>query len=385
MKILKLILATVVVLVLAVAADMFWRHQGGEETVAATGDAPQQGGQAPQAMPVPTAGVVKKTIPLFLDYSARTEAVKSVALQAKVGGFVVEQLFPDGSDVKAGDLLYRLDPRDYQAALDQTKAAVARDEAAAEYAKATAERSTSLVKSGSLAKDTFDERESTRRQSESALAVSRAAEQAAELNLSYTEIRAPFDGRLGRNQAPVGTLIAASGGTLNTLVQLSPIYVTFNPSERDLGEIAAARAAGTVSVEVSLPGDGKTTYAGELTFIDNAIDPQTGTITARATIENADLSLLPGQYVRARLKVKDEPDVLMVPQAAVGSSQLGKFVYVVGKDGTVQRKDIQLGTAEGELVAATGVEESDQIITGNLQKIGVGMPVQPLPASVASK
>ncbi|RVD55755.1 efflux RND transporter periplasmic adaptor subunit, partial [Mesorhizobium sp. M7A.F.Ca.ET.027.03.2.1] len=203
--------------------------------------------------------------------------------------------------------------------------------------------------------------------------------------LSYAEIRAPFAGRLGRNQASVGTLVSVAGTVLNTLVQLDPIYVTFNPSETDLAEIEQARANGPIEVEVLLPGQTEASQKGELTFIDNSVDRSTGTITARATIGNGKFTLLPGQYVRVRLHVREQADALMVPQTALGSSQLGKYLYVVGKDNTVDQRLVSLGpTSGGQVAILSGVAEGDQVITGNLQKIGPGAPVSPIPEKPAT-
>jgi multidrug efflux system membrane fusion protein len=345
------------------------------------------GATAPQpamrAMPVPVTSVVKKSLPITLDYSARTEAVARTMLQAKVSGYLLAQLAPDGSDVKAGDVLYRIDSRDYDLALEQAKAQLERNTASLDYLKSSLDRGTDLAKSGFLSKDTYDQRTSAVRQAESALLIDRAAIKTAELNRAYTEIRAPFSGRLGRNQASVGTLVGNGGTVLNSLVQIDPVYVAFSPSETDLALIQKARANGEVPVEVMVAGG--TRHSGALTFLDNAVDPATGTIQARATIRNGDGSLLPGQYVRIRVLVGDQPDTLMVPQVALGSSQLGKFVYVVGEGTKVEMRPVQAGRTDGDFVAIlSGLAESDQVISGNLQKIGPGMPVQPIPKAVAA-
>ncbi|MER9102912.1 MULTISPECIES: efflux RND transporter periplasmic adaptor subunit [unclassified Mesorhizobium] len=336
-------------------------------------------------MPVPVVSVVKKTIPIYLDYAARTEPIRSITLQARIPGYLQEQTAADGVDVRQGDLLYKISPDDFQAALDQAKAQVQRDTATLDYARSNLGRGTELAKSGYLAKDGFDQRTSTLREAQASLAVNQAAVRTAELNLGYAEIRAPFGGRLGRNQASVGTLVSVAGTVLNTLVQLDPIYVTFNPSETDLAEIEQARANGPIEVEVLLPGQTEASQKGELTFIDNSIDRSTGTITARATIGNGKFTLLPGQYVRVRLHVREQADALMVPQTALGSSQLGKYLYVVGKGNTVDQRLVSLGPTSGDQVAIlSGVAEGDQVITGNLQKIGPGAPVSPIPEKPAT-
>jgi multidrug efflux system membrane fusion protein len=335
---------------------------------------------AMMAMPVPVVKVVKKNLPIYLDYPGRVEAIRGISLQARVPGYIDAQPAADGVDVKAGDLLYRIDPRDLQAAVDQARAQVQRDEASLEYAKANFSRGEELLKSGYVAKDAFDQRSSTMRMAEAALAVDQAALAAATLNLGYTEIRAPFDGRLGRNLAAKGALVGPATGALNTLVQLDPVYVTFNPSESELGQIAATRAKGKVEAEVSTPGEPSLVRHGELSFLDNAIDRSTGTIVARVTIQNPDFALLPGQYVRVRLLIRDEPDALMAPVSALGSSQMGKFVYVVGQDDKAELRPLVLGPGEGALVSVVkGVREGERVIVGNLQKIGPGSPVQALP------
>ena len=333
------------------------------------------------AMPVPVVSVVKKTLPIYLEYPGRIESIRSIALQARASGYIESQLTPDGADVKTGDLLYQIDPRDLQAAFDLATAQAQRDQASLEYAKANFGRGEELVKSGFVTKDAYDQRASTMHQAEAALVADRAAIETAKLNLSYAEITAPFSGRLGRNQAAKGALVGPASGPLNTLVQLDPIYVTFNPSESDLVEITHARAAGDIGAEISLTDDkSDSVHKGELTFLDNVVDKATGTIAARVTIANPDFTLLPGQYVRVRLHIRDEPDAFMAPQTALGSNQMGKFVYVVGAGDKAEQRLLTLGPMDGDLVSVTkGLSEGDRVIVGNLQKIGPGSPVKPLP------
>ena len=332
------------------------------------------------AMPVPVVPVVKKTLPIYLDYPGRIESIRSIALQARVSGYIEAQLAADGADVKSGDLLYQIDQRDLQAALDQANAQAQRDQASLEYAKANFGRGEELVKSGFVTKDAYDQRASSMHQAEAALVLDHAAIEAAKLNLGYTEIRAPFAGRLGRNQAAKGALVGPASGALNTLVELDPIYVAFNPSESDLVEITTARAAGQSRRRDLARGQTDTIRKGELTFLDNTVDKATGTIAARVTIANPDFALLPGQYVRVRLHIRDEPDAFMAPQTALGSNQMGKFVYVVGAGDKAEQRLLTLGPMDGDLVSVTkGLSEGERVIVGNLQKIGPGSPVKPLP------
>jgi membrane fusion protein, multidrug efflux system len=373
----KILLGSTALLgVVAIAA--FTLHENGPATASAAA------ASGPPAMPVPVTTVERRTLPVYLDYAARTESIREVSLQAKVSGYIQAQPTDDGADVKEGDLLYKIDDRDYRAALDQAKAQAQRDQAALAYAQSNFKRGDDLVKTGFLAKDNYDQRASTLGQSEASVSQDGATVHTAEINLAYTEIRAPFTGRLGRNRAPVGTLVGGSGLTLNTLVQLDPIYVTFNPSERELSTIATAREAGPVTTEITLPDDSKAHYSGTLTFIDNAVNQATGTITARATVANPKFTLLPGQYVRIHVHVRDEPDAMLVPQIAIGSSQLGKYVFVVGADGKAEQKLVTLGPAEGDKISVTGLAADDKVIVGNLQKIGPGSPVTPLPPQPAA-
>jgi membrane fusion protein, multidrug efflux system len=338
---------------------------------------PAVGARPENALSVPVKTVVKKTVPTFLDYVGTTEAIRSVTLQAKVTGYLSRQAASDGADVKQGDLLYALDRRDYQAALDQAKAQGERDSAALDYARSSQGRNATLNKQGWVSHDTYDQVTSSMHQAEAAVAIDRALLQTAENNLDYTEIRAPFDGRLGRSQVHEGALVTVAGTSFNTVVQLDPIYATFNPSETDLDRISKAAAGGAVDAEILLSRDTRARLHGKLSFLDNSVDRATGTITARVTLDNPQRTVLPGQYVRVRLHVGDIDDALLVPQAAVGSSQIGKFVYVVGPDNKAEQRYVSLGPTDGDLIVVTkGVNAADRVIVGNLQRLGPGTLVE---------
>jgi membrane fusion protein, multidrug efflux system len=327
------------------------------------------------AMPVQVVPVVQRTVPVYLDFVGTTEAIRSITLEAQVTGYLDSQAVPDGADVRQGELVYQIDPRNYQAALDQATAQARRDAAAYAYAQANDRRNTTLNKQGWVSNDTFDQSTSSFRQTQATLAADAAAIEAAKLNLGWTEIRAPFAGRFGRSLVHEGTLISAAGTQLNTLVQLDPIYATFNPSETDLALLGRYRTGTTIPAEVTVPDDGGKRYKGQLTFLNNTVDGSTGTIVARATIANPDHTLLPGEFVHVHLLVADQPDTLLVPQVALGSSQFGKYVYVAEQGKAVQRM-VSIGATYGDLVVINkGVTAHDAVIVGNLQKIAPGAPV----------
>jgi membrane fusion protein, multidrug efflux system len=365
----------------AMAAALAFVVLGGNAERSANAAAASQEKQSP-GLRVPVAAVVKKPVPIYLEYVATAEAIRSVNLQAKVTGYLLARGAADGADVKEGELLYRIDSRDYQTVLDQAKAQAQRDAAQREYAQSTASRNEVLSKKDIVSIAVYQQSTSLLHQAEAAIVGDRAAIEAAQLNLGYTEIRAPFAGRLGRSLVHEGALISAAGTQLNSLVQLDPIYVSFNPPETDLPAIVKAQVAGPVAAEVMIGDDPTPRFSGTLMFLDNTVDRTTGSITARATVSNPMQSLLPGQYARVRLHVGDQPNALLVPQVAVGSTQLGRFVYVIGNDHKAEQRIVTLGRTVGELVVVEkGLSEGESVIVGNLQKIGPGAPVFPEPAA----
>ena len=358
---------------------------GGKITAADAAQQAQPAGGMPPAMPVPVDVVAKTTVPVYLDYVGTTEAVRQVTLQAKVSGYILSRGAIDGADVKEGDTLYKIDSADYQAALDQVRAKQQGDMALLGYAKASQKRNADLSAQGVVAKDTNDEKTGLLGQAQGTLAEDAAAIRTAQLNLGYTDIKAPFEGRLGKSLVHEGALITPQQTELNTLVQLSPIYATFNPTEADLALIEKYRAVGDLTIDLFVGHEATARYSGKLTFLDNAVDRTTGTITARATIDNPMKELLPGQFVKVRVHLTDQPDALLVPQVALNSSQLGQFVYVIGEKGTAEQRFIETGATIGDrIVINKGLKDGDKVITGNLQKLGPGSPVQALPQTASA-
>jgi multidrug efflux system membrane fusion protein len=364
-------------LAIAAALSALLLASGGA-TRRAAGDPSPAGAQI--AIEVPVTPVAVETVPVYLEYAGTTDAIRTVTLQAQVTGYLVKRVVPDGADVTQGELLYQIDPRSYQAALDLALAQADKDAAALEYATASHRRNAVMSETGDVSIDTLQQSASTEHQDKAALAADRAAIETARLNLGYTEIRAPFAGRLSLSQVHEGALISTAGTQLNTLVQLDPIYATFNPPDTDLPEIQKDQTRGAIPAEVILGQGATPQYRGKLTFLDNSIVRGTGTITARATIENPQHTLLPGQFVRVRLHVADRPDTLLVPQVAVGSNQLGKYVYVVGRDDRLDQRYVTLGADYGPLVAVgKGLAKGESVVVGNLLKVGPGTAVKPVP------
>ncbi len=339
-------------------------------------DQPHPQAQAQPPMPVPVMIVAPRTVPVYRSFPATTEAMRSVTIQARVTGYLVAQEAKDGADVADGALLYRIDARDYQAALAQALGQRDQSIASLSYARVSQGRNQTLARAGWTSQDTSDQATSTFRQGQASVATSTAALQQAALNLSRTEITAPFAGRISRSQVFEGSLISVAGATLNTLVQLDPIYVSLNPAEADLVAINRTQARGPIETAVSV-GGGAPDHAGPLTFIDNQVDRTTGTILVRATIANPDHALLPGQYVTARLHLGDRDGALLVPQDAVGASQIGRTVMVVGADSKAEQRVVKLGDTYDDMIVVTdGLKVGDRVITGQLQKLRPGVPVQ---------
>ena len=360
-------LVAALVLVLAGSGSAWWFM----------GRPAQQAKVVPAPMQVPVITVKASVVPIYRSFPARMQAMRTVTIQARVTGYLVQQAAPDGADVTEGALLYRIDAKDYQAAFIQAQAQLAGANANLRYARVSNGRNQALARDGWVSRDTADATTSAFNQGRASVANSHAALDESALSLSRTEIRAPFAGRIGESQVFQGSLISVAGATLNTLVQLDPIYVSFNPAEPNLVAIVREQARAPIQTSVAV-GDGGLNHTGSLSFIDNQVSQSTGTILVRATIANPDHDLLPGQYATARLHLGDLQGALLVPQEAVGASQIGRTILVVVPGDKVEQRIVTLGDNYGEnVVAVTGLKAGDRVITGQLQKLKPGMLVRP--------
>jgi membrane fusion protein, multidrug efflux system len=339
---------------------------------------------------VTVAEVVQETIPIYLNYVGNTQSVRSVDIGARVEGFLIERAFEDGSDVKEGDLLFVIDPREFQAQLDNAIAQLAKDDAALKYAREQVKRYKPLVDKDFITRDQFDQYVTDVEEAKAAVEADRAAVRLAELNLSYCRMYAPFDGRIGQRQVDVGNVVGVEAGfgeitKLATLVQLDPIYVYFSPSERDLPEILRKREDGELKVSIVLPDESVHPHGGVVDFVNNTVDLSTSTILMRAIVPNPEKKLLPGQFAHVRLRLKVQPNALLVPEQAVGEAQGGSYVYVVSDENKVEDRSVELGTTyNGKREITKGVILGERVIIDGLQKVRPGITVTPKLASTNS-
>jgi membrane fusion protein, multidrug efflux system len=343
---------------------------------------------APPPPPVTVAHPLQKTITEWDEYTGRFVAVESVEVRARVSGFIDSVNFKEGQIVKQGDLLFVIDQRPFRLAVEQAKADVERAQAKLEIASLDVQRATPLVRSQSLTEREFDTRKATERDAAGQVASAQAALKEAELNLEWTQVRAPIGGRISDKRVDAGNLITGgqSGSTLLTvIVSIDPIHFVFDGSEVDfLHYVRLAAAGGRPSsrdvqnpVSVRLADETEYLHQGHMNFVDNVINPKTGTIRGRAVFDNKDGLLTPGFFGRVRL-FGGEHEALLVPDAAIASDQSSKIVFTVADDGTVGTKLVDLGPiVEGLRVIRSGLTAGDRIVIDGVQRARPGQKVKP--------
>ena len=334
--------------------------------------------KGPPSVPVTVATVAKEIVSVQLAAIGNVEAYSTVALKARVDGQIVEVNFKEGAPVKKGEVLFRIDPRPYDAALRQAQANALRDAAARDQARSQERRYQELLEKNFVSKEAYAQ---IRTNAETAAAVAKASEAALEqarLNLEYCTIRSPLEGFVGKVLLQAGNLVKAND--VNPLVvinQVRPIYVNFAVPEQSLPEVRKRMADAPLEVEV-LPADPKQSHPkGRLIFVDNAVDPSTGTIRLRAQFTNEDAALWPGQFVNVSVRLYDELDALIIPSTAVQSGPEGPYVYVVSEEMTAELRRISVRRTEGErTIVANGVAPGERVVTRGQLRLGPKVRVQ---------
>jgi membrane fusion protein, multidrug efflux system len=333
--------------------------------------------KGPPAVPVTVAAVLQETVPIRLQAVGNVEAFSTVALKARVDGQIVAVNFREGDPVKKGEILFRIDPRPYEAALRQAEANALRDAAARDQARSQDRRYQELLEKNFVSKEAYAQ---IRTNAETAAATARASQAALEnarLNFEYCTIPSPLDGYVGKVLLQAGNMVRANDANpLVVINQVRPIYVNFAVPERNLPEVRKYRAAGPLTVE-TLPDPGAPPVQGKLIFVDNAVDPSTGTIRLRAQFENADAALWPGQFVNVSLRLAEQADAILVPSTAVQNGPAGQYVYVVGPDLVADLRKITVLRTDGErTIVATGLQKGERVVTRGQLRLGPKTRVQ---------
>lgn len=341
-------------------------------------------------MPPPEVGVVTITpgqLALTSELPGRLEALRTADVRARVSGIVLERSFREGSDVRAGDVLYRIDAAPYRAAYDSARAAVARAEAAQLEARLREERAQSLIGKKMISQQDFDSALANARATQADVQAAKSALEAARLNLDYATVRAPIAGRIGRALVTEGALVGQGEATPLALIQqIHPLYVNFTQSSTELLRLRKALEAGQLKgvgkqAEVQVVMEDGTVYphAGKLLFSDLAVDPATGTVALRAEVPNPDGFLLPGMFVRVRVQQAVAEQGITVPQRGVQRGPQGAFVMLV-RDGKVEVQPVTTGAAQGDVwVITDGLKGGEQVIVEGLQKVKPGAPAKAVP------
>jgi RND family efflux transporter MFP subunit len=344
-----------------------------------------RGGESGSAPPLPvtTAEAQEAQIPVYLEHVGTTEAVSTIEVRARVRGVLEKVLFKEGAEVAKDELLFVIEQKPYQTALDKAKADHGRARAALERAQSDYDRTAALAKREVSSRAELDHARAARDEAAAGVQSAKAAEEQAAIDLSYTDIRAPIAGRAGRVLRDRGNLVGGPEETvLTTIVQLDPIYIYWSPSERQRLDVLRLRKEGTyvardqIEVRATLSDGSEFPFPGQLDFVDNTVDPNAGTLRVRAVFPNPDKSLLPGQYAKLRVLVGRDVPVLLVPASAIIEEQGGSTVYVVTADQTIEARAVRAGAVHEQMrVIESGLAAGERIAIDNLGKLHPGLKV----------
>ncbi|QHO71282.1 efflux transporter periplasmic adaptor subunit [Bradyrhizobium sp. CCBAU 051011] len=342
---------------------------------ATTGTAPEQ------AVSVTISVIEPRRTALWDDFSGRLEAVNRVELRPRVAGAILSANFAEGALVKAGDVLFKIDPAPYAAEVDKASAQLEAAKARAIFTASEVERGAQLVGNAVVTRRDFDQRDNANREAIANVKAAEATLQTAKLNLDYTEVRAPVDGRVGKIEVTVGNLVTAGTASpvLTSLVSVNPIYASFDADEeivlRALNSIAdsSGKRGNLDQIPVEMTTSGGTSAKGHIQLIDNQVNGQSGTIRVRAVFQNGDGRLIPGQFARVRMGQPQQQTLVMIDERAIGTDQDKKFVMVVSNDNRAVYRGITLGgSVDGLRVVTGGLKSGDRIVVNGLQRVRPG-------------
>lgn len=347
---------------------------------------------APPSPEVAVSNPIVREITDYFEFPGQTGAVGEVEVRTRVLGYIVKVNFEDGQEVKKGDVLFEIDPRPYQAALDRAKGELARAKAVLEKAKADIARSDRLRPSGAISEDEYEQHAANLAIAKATIQSAEAAERDAALNLEFTRIVSPIDGRVSRAMITEGNLVQPGAMILTKVVTTNPIYVYFNIDEPSLlkyesikwqsgKDIIPSRIKDqNIAVEIGLDKDNGFPIKGVMDFIDNQVDPKTGTIRARGVFENSKQNLTPGLFVKVRIPFGKAHDALLISERAIGTDQRQKFILTVNKDNVVEYCQVNVGSLQdGMRVITSGVSADDRVIVSGIQRARPGITVLPHP------
>jgi multidrug efflux system membrane fusion protein len=333
---------------------------------------------------VTVATALAQDVPFYLDEVGHTVAREVVSVQPEVSGKITEIHFEDGANLKKGDPLFTIDPRPFEAQLNAAQANLAQSKAALDFAKIQFGRVQDLVESRAIARQDYDTRKNAVDVGEAQVRQNEAAVESARLNLEYTSIRSPIDGRAGHRLVDTGNVVTANNTTLLTIERLEPIYADFTVTESDLSQVQRNSASHMLRVEVRLPDETKPEI-GQLTFLDNSVQSSSGTVMLRATVPNPTRHLWPGQFVNVRLVLATIPKAVLVPAAAPQDSAKGPFVYVVKADSTAELRPVKVGQRQGEsVVIQQGLQPGERVIMNGQLAVMPGGKVQVVTADTTA-
>ena len=331
------------------------------------------------AVPVITAPVVAKTVPVRIQAIGNVEAYATVALKSRVDGQIVKVPFADGQDVTEGQVLFQLDQRPFQAALQQAEANLVRDKAQMDRARTQKDRYKDLLQKNFISPDAYAQFVTNTETAEATVAASQAAVETARLQLEYATIRAPISGRSGKIMIQAGNVVKANDtGPLVVLNQLAPTYLNFAVPEQYLGPIRKYMTEGKLAVEASLPSAETAVATGEVAFVENTIDAATGTVKVRAVFPNKDRVLWPGQFVVATVTLRELHDAMVIPAQAVQTGPKGSFVFVVKPEMTAEMRPVVVERTDGGFsVIAKGLAAGERVVTTGQSRLVPGIKVSP--------